>query len=106
MRGGESVKRVKGGTGWSDVEEESSGAFIFKKIKRKELTQKKKRKKKKKHSQPRMRLDLPPGGFLRPPVAPLAASEGSEGCGFSCCCCSWSSCSASPGQSVDADAHE
>lgn len=42
MRGGENVKQVTGGTGWSDVEEESGGAFIFKKIKRKELTQKKK----------------------------------------------------------------
>lgn len=41
MRGGMSVKQVKGGGGWSDVEEESGGAFIFKKIKRKELNKKK-----------------------------------------------------------------
>lgn len=46
-----------------------------------------------------MRLDFPPGGFLRPPEAPLAASDGSEGCGLSC----WSSCSASAGQSEDTD---
>lgn len=75
------------------MEEESGGAFIFKKIKRKELNKQKKR------SQPRIRLDFPPGGFLRPPVAPLAASDGSEGCGLSC----WSSCSASAGQSEDTD---
>lgn len=42
-------------------------------------------------SQPRMRLDLPPGGFLRPPLAALAPPDGAEGCG-----CSWSSCSTSP----------
>lgn len=33
---------MKGGRGWSDVEEESGGAFIFKKIKRKELNENKK----------------------------------------------------------------
>lgn len=37
-------------------------------------------------SQPRMRLDLPPGGFLRPPEAALAPPDGSEGCGTSFCC--------------------
>lgn len=52
----------------------------------------KEKKKKKKRPQPRMRVDLPPGGFLRLPAAP---PDGSEGCGFS-----WSSCSASSGNSV------
>lgn len=35
------MKQVKGGRGWSNVEEESGGAFIFKKIKRKALNKKK-----------------------------------------------------------------
>lgn len=42
-----------------------------------------------------MRLDLPPGGFLRLPEAELAAPDGSEGCGIS-------SCSTSSGQSAEA----
>lgn len=45
MRGGMSVTQVKGGGGWggADVEEERGGAFIFKKIKRKELNKQKKK---------------------------------------------------------------
>lgn len=58
--------------------------------------------KKKKWSQPRMRLDLPPGGFLRPPAAALAPPDGSEGCGTSFCCCSGSCCSTSSAHSTDA----
>lgn len=62
---------------------------------KKSVRMKKKKKKKKKWSQPRMRLDLPPGGFLRPPVAALAPPDGAEGSVVSFCCCSCSSCSPS-----------
>lgn len=52
-------------------------------------------------SQPRMRLDLPPGGFLRPPEAALAPPEGAESCDDSFCCWSCSSGSTSSGQSTE-----
>lgn len=47
--------------------------------------------KQRQRSQPRMRLDLPPGGFLREPVALLAPPDGAGDCCVSLC----SSCSAS-----------
>ena len=54
-------------------------------------------------SQPRMRLDLPPGGFLRPPAMASPPPDGAEGCGASCCCsCCCSLGSTSLGQSTDA----
>lgn len=59
-----------------------------KKTKNKIKQNKTKNQKPHKWSQPRIRLDLPPGGFLRPPVAALAPPDGSEGCGISFCCCS------------------
>lgn len=59
---------------------------------KKRKKRKEKEKNRRKWPQPRMRVDLPPGGFLRLPAAP---PDGSEGCGFS-----WSSCSASSGVSA------
>ena len=57
--------------------------------------------------QPRMRLDLPPGGFLRPPLAApglaLAPPDGAGGCGLSFC--SSLSPSTSSGQSAETHAH-
>lgn len=64
--------------------------MIFKK--RRKERKKRKEKEGRKWPQPRMRVDLPPGGFLRLPAAP---PDGSEGCGFS-----WSSCSTSSGNSA------
>lgn len=73
-----------------DVEEESGKGYLSLKNKNKKCSNEK-TKKQNKWSQPRMRLDLPPGGFLRLPVAALAPPDGAEGCGSFCC----SSCSPS-----------
>lgn len=70
-------------------------------LKNKKSVRMKKIKQKNKWSQPRMRLDLPPGGFLRPPVATLASPDGAEGCVVSFgCSCSSGSASTLSGSSV------
>lgn len=73
----------EGGRSRDVDEEEENGGWGY-------LSPKKQNKKPKEKqtdwSQPRMRLDLPPGGFLRPPEAALAPPDGSEGCGTSFCC--------------------
>lgn len=79
--GGEKQRCWWGGREWW------LGVFVIKKTKTK-----KPKEKQTDWSQPRMRLDLPPGGFLRPPEAALAPPDGSEGCGTSFCCWSCSSC--------------
>lgn len=77
-RGGGAMRRerVEGGRvcGWR--------GYLSSKNK-KSIRMKKKEKEKQEWSQPRMRLDLPPGGFLRPPAAALAPPDGAEGCGCS-----------------------
>lgn len=75
---------------------------MFKKINKKVNEKKKINKNIKESSQPRMRLDLPPGGFLRPPVAALAPPDGAGGCDVSFC--SGSSCSASTSSGLSTDA--
>lgn len=79
--GGEKQRCWWGGREWW------LGVFVIKKTKTKKTKEKQTD-----WSQPRMRLDLPPGGFLRPPEAALAPPDGSEGCGTSFCCWSCSSC--------------
>lgn len=72
------------------------GVFLSskkKKVNEKFFLKKNKKKKIWESSQPRMRLDLPPGGFLRPPAAALAPPDGAGGCDVSFC--SGSSCSPS-----------
>lgn len=73
---------MKGGTGWPDVEEKSGGAFIFKKIKRKELN---KKKKKKSPLNPGLGWTCPRGGFFgrpwhrwQPPMAQRAVASPAE----------------------------
>lgn len=77
---------------WNDDEEEERCGGIY--LKKKKVFKWKKQNKNNKWSQPRMRLDLPPGGFLRPPALALAFPDGAGCCGFSFCC-SCSSCSTS-----------
>lgn len=73
------------------------GVYLFQKNKK--AFYEKKKEQKIKRPQPRMRLDLPPGGFLFPPVGALALPDGAIGCGVVSFCSSCSSCSNSSGQS-------
>lgn len=75
----------EGGRSRDVDEEEENGGWGYLSSKKKNKT-KKTKEKQTDWSQPRMRLDLPPGGFLRPPEAALAPPDGSEGCGTSFCC--------------------
>lgn len=84
----------EGGRSRDVDEEEENGGWGYLSSKKQNKTKKNKRSKEKKQnkikqtdwSQPRMRLDLPPGGFLRPPEAALAPPDGAEGSGISFCC--------------------
>lgn len=74
----------EGGRSRDVDEEEENGGWGY--LSSKKNKTKKTKEKQTDWSQPRMRLDLPPGGFLRPPEAALAPPDGSEGCGISFCC--------------------
>lgn len=80
-------KRAVGWGGWGHLSSKNKKSVRMKK------------KKKEKWSQPRMRLDFPPGGFLLPPEAALAPPDGAEDCDDSCCSCSSGSISPLSGQS-------